>query len=201
MLLLLPEELIIEVLSHLTLQDIKNILQVCKTLKRLGEDDAIWIGFYEHRYFSRYVNPVTYEQCDEKTWRYLYHNKAKLENRLWEAGDSPKKNHVLVQNRALEVTCMKYDSKYVVTGGGFADVWDFDPQTLLAPKTVQVYDLKTGRKVRTLPGHADSITCVQFHGTTVVSGAKDHMIKVFFMIPLTLVFKKKIFSDMETFGS
>jgi hypothetical protein len=57
------------------------------------------------------------------------------------------------RNSILEVTCMRFDETNVVTGGGFADVWDFDPAALLAPKTVSVYSVQSGRKCKALSGH------------------------------------------------
>jgi len=50
-----------------------------------------------------------------------------------------------LENSVLETTCLHFDTKYVVVGGGISDIWDFDPSSLLVPKTVQIYDIQTGK--------------------------------------------------------
>ncbi|PRP79224.1 F-box/WD repeat-containing protein 7-like [Planoprotostelium fungivorum] len=87
-------------------------------------------------------------------------------------------SRIFVKSQCLAITCMRFDSSNVVTGGGHSDNWDFEPASLLAPNNVVVYDAKYARKVKTLAGHSDTITSVLIVGERIISGSRDRTVKI-----------------------
>jgi WD40 repeat protein len=175
MLLQLPEEVAIMIFLHLTFYDVLRLVTVCKRLKRVCSDDILWKKFFETRYFSLEVNPETLQKHKTKGWKYLYFNRSIIENAMWTSHITPV---TVFETSLLEITCMEYDDTYVVTGGGISEVWDFDPSAIMAPKTVQLHSILNGKKLKTLHGHTDSISCLKFYKDTIISGSKDMTIKV-----------------------
>lgn len=45
-------------------------------------------------------------------------------------------------------------------------------------KTIKIWDLDTGKEVRTLTGHTDGIRCLQFDDSKLISGSMDRTLKV-----------------------
>ncbi|MCX7143624.1 MAG: caspase family protein [Proteobacteria bacterium] len=69
------------------------------------------------------------------------------------------------------------DGKTVVSGSGEISL------EKSVVNTLKLWDVATGRKLRTLAGHADSVTSVAFSpdGKTIISGSKDNTLKVWDM--------------------
>ncbi|KAF2743353.1 F-box/WD repeat-containing protein pof1 [Sporormia fimetaria CBS 119925] len=63
------------------------------------------------------------------------------------------------------VMCLQFDDRILMTGSYDA--------------TVKIWDLKTGKVIRTLTGHTQGIRCLQFDdGGRLITGSLDHTIKV-----------------------
>lgn len=43
---------------------------------------------------------------------------------------------------------------------------------------VQVWNVETGRRVTTLRGHGDGVTCLRFDDTRILSGSYDRSVKL-----------------------
>jgi len=171
MLLSLPEEVLVHIFDYLNLRDLPNLLLVCKSLYRLSEDDQLWKKFFMERYDGTNLSGYS----EQGKLKYLFFNKSRIENQLWCGKKAPL---TLFENTVLEVTCLQFNSEYVFSGSGVSDVWDFDPTALMAAKTIQVHDINSGKKLQTLTGHSDSITCLQCHDKTIISGSKDSTIRI-----------------------
>ncbi|GJJ70891.1 hypothetical protein EMPS_03241 [Entomortierella parvispora] len=62
------------------------------------------------------------------------------------------------------VTAMQFDADRIVAG--------YDGMT------IEVTDIRSGKKLRQLEGHESSVWCLEFVGNTLVSGAVDHTVRV-----------------------
>lgn len=94
----------------------------------------------------------------EINWRQLYQNRLKLEDN-WEVGSCSLR---YIPGHSEGIYCIQFDELKIVSGS--------------RDDTIRVWDMSTGRCLRTFRGHSGSVLCLQYEGDLMVSGSSDSSI-------------------------
>jgi WD40 repeat protein len=167
----IPEEILSYIFTFLSDKDLHTCSRVCRRWSRVCKDNNVWKSLCLRRY-----GPQLSLQTIQKSnsWQCLYYNKTLIENENW----SKKASLVLrIINDYEAVTCLQFDDRWLITGGGIYDeIFDFS--ALLVDKTIRLWDMKTGQLCHVLYGHNDSISDLKFIGNVLVSCSRDRRFKI-----------------------
>lgn len=167
---LLPEHLVLAIVSYLSPCDLARASQVCVFWRDTLTSAWIWrrlanlpqwrLSSAEHaaqlgRYRALHPNSPL-------PWKKIFRERFKL-RRCWLRGQC----HVRTfEGHTGGVSCIQFDQSRIVSGSH--------------DKTIRVWNIKTNSpwSVMTLTGHSGEVRCLHLEGDRVASGSTDHTIKV-----------------------
>ena len=95
-----------------------------------------------------------------RPWKDVYKDRFKVGTN-WKYGRCTTKTF---RGHSNGIMCLQFDETTLATGSYDA--------------TVKIWDIESGRELRTLAGHTSGIRCLQFDDTKLVSGSMDNTIKI-----------------------
>ncbi|RUS24858.1 pyridoxal phosphate-dependent transferase [Jimgerdemannia flammicorona] len=97
------------------------------------------------------------------SWKHLYHNRHLIEKH-WRDGTYTRREIPAAENVAdghqEGIYCVQFDESKIVSGS--------------RDNTIKIWDITTGRCLRTLSKHAASVLCLQYDDRYIVSGSSDN---------------------------
>ena len=102
----------------------------------------------------------SYFQARFRPWKDVYKDRFKVGTN-WKHGRYSTK---IFRGHTNGVMCLQFDENILVTGSYDA--------------TIKIWDIETGRELRTLRGHEQGIRCLSFDDTKLISGSLDSTLKV-----------------------
>ncbi|KAF9964067.1 hypothetical protein BGZ70_006981 [Mortierella alpina] len=150
-----------------------ELQQVCKSWKRLADDDVVW-----HRMCEQHIGlkctkcgwglpllekkkpPAKPEGTTKRLWKDIYSERLIVE-RNWR-----KRNYRLKEFRGHTdgVMCLQFDDSFLITGS-------YD-------NTAKVWNIETGECLRTLKGHALCVRALHFDEAKLITGSMDRTLKI-----------------------
>ncbi len=191
-LLKVPLEVSIKILSYLCYKDLGNAAQVSKYWKTLVDSENVWkallkVDEYEtteedvdqamKRGWSLDgddIEPVDFglnssvehvESKDNKgsVYKAIYKRRHILQQRWMDPNSKPRRISVPSHGRHV-VTCLQFDSDKIVTGSDDLNI--------------HVYSTKTGELRSVLKGHDGGVWALQYTDNILVSGSTDRTIRI-----------------------
>lgn len=101
-----------------------------------------------------------FDQPKKRPWKDVYKDRFKVGTN-WKYGRYSTK---ILKGHTNGVMCLQFDEQILITGSYDA--------------TAKVWDLSTGKEVRTLVGHTQGIRCLQFNDARLITGSLDGTMKV-----------------------
>ncbi|CAI6311418.1 unnamed protein product [Periconia digitata] len=101
-----------------------------------------------------------FDQPKKRPWKDVYKDRFKVGTN-WKYG---RYSTQILKGHSNGVMCLQFDDQILITGSYDA--------------TVKVWDLTTGKEIRTLQGHTEGIRCLQFTDTVLITGSLDGSVKV-----------------------
>lgn len=101
-----------------------------------------------------------FDQPKKRPWKDIYKDRFKVGTN-WKYGRYSTR---ILKGHTNGVMCLQFDDKVLMTGSYDA--------------TVKIWDLETGREIRTLTGHTQGIRCLHFDDARLITGSMDNTIKV-----------------------
>ncbi|ODV59230.1 ubiquitin-binding SDF ubiquitin ligase complex subunit MET30, partial [Ascoidea rubescens DSM 1968] len=198
----LPVQISLKILSYLDCASLCNAAQVSKNWKRLADDDQVWHHMCKqhidrkcpncgwglplmHMKRARQYDQVQYvsnnqqlqknplssqnspkitelnnDSLKTRPWKTVYSERFKVE-RNWRKGIFKIKEFRGHQDGILS---LQLNHKILITGS-------YD-------STVKIWDIKSGKLIRTLIGHNKGVRCLKFDDSKLITGSLDSTIKV-----------------------
>lgn len=100
------------------------------------------------------------DQPKKRPWKEVYQERFKVGTN-WKYGRYSTK---ILKGHTNGVMCLQFDDRVLMTGS-------YD-------STVKIWDLQTGKVIRTLTGHNQGIRCLHFDDTRLVTGSLDNSIRI-----------------------
>ncbi|KAF3482770.1 sulfur metabolite repression control protein [Arthroderma uncinatum] len=185
----LPPEISFKIMSYLDTASLCNAAQVSHNWRHLADDDVVW-----HRMCEQHID----RKCEKCGWglpildrkrlkdtkrqvqlraagKEVVEKKTGQQQRPWKAvymdrfkvGTNWKYGRcvtTIFRGHTNGVMCLQFDDNILATGS-------YDC-------TIKIWDVDTGKEIRTLRGHESTIRCLQFDDTKLISGSLDRTIKV-----------------------
>jgi len=199
----LPEEVILHILSYLCEKHLVQLVCVSSEWKRLAEDNAIWRKLYIQRWNKNVDNFE--EEGQNIIWKRYFKRyclgRARVD-RNWKEG----RYQVLSFQHGSAVLCVSFNEDWIVSGSADETirVWNvnsgecaytlrghiytvkslqFDSEKIISgggtrDRTVKIWDMKTGKCEKTLKGHRGGIFTLQYDNEKLVTGATDKTIRI-----------------------
>jgi F-box/WD-40 domain protein MET30 len=101
-----------------------------------------------------------FDRPKKRPWKDVYKDRFKVGTN-WKYGRYSTK---ILKGHANGVMCLQFDDRVLMTGSYDA--------------TVKIWDLETGKVMRTLTGHTQGIRCLHFDDARLITGSLDNTIKV-----------------------
>ncbi|KAF2868110.1 quinon protein alcohol dehydrogenase-like superfamily [Massariosphaeria phaeospora] len=101
-----------------------------------------------------------FDQPKKRPWKDVYKDRFKVGTN-WKYGRYSTK---IFKGHTNGVMCLQFDDRVLMTGSYDA--------------TIKVWDLETGKELRTLTGHTAGIRCLHFDDARLITGSLDSTIKV-----------------------
>lgn len=95
-----------------------------------------------------------------RPWKDVYKDRFKVGTN-WKYGRCTTK---VLRGHSNGVMCLQFDENTLMTGS-------YDT-------TIKIWDIESGKEIRTLAGHASGVRCLQFDDTKLISGSIDRSLKV-----------------------
>ncbi|KZF21668.1 putative E3 ubiquitin ligase complex SCF subunit sconB [Xylona heveae TC161] len=95
-----------------------------------------------------------------RPWKEVYKDRFKVGTN-WKYGRCSTK---IFQGHTNGVMCLQFDDSILATGS-------YD-------STIKIWDIETGKELRTLRGHESGVRCLQFDDTKLISGSIDRSLKI-----------------------
>ncbi|KAK5136718.1 hypothetical protein LTR08_002371 [Meristemomyces frigidus] len=105
-------------------------------------------------------NEESYLTPKKRPWKDVYKDRFKV-GTAWKYGRCSTK---VFKGHTNGVMCLQFDENVLITGS-------YD-------STVKVWDIASGKELRTLTGHTSGIRCLQFDDTKLMTGSLDNTIKL-----------------------
>jgi len=167
----LPQELCLHILSFLSWKDLLNVSFLNRQWKELSLDNMLWRTMCAKHWKSSVESKVKQQEDSgeqkrkrarkrqKRCWKEVFMNRVRVDEN-WRRGIY-QKTQVSAKVSSLAF-CLQFDENYLVT----------------ATDVIQVLDVNTGKWLRTMMGHEDSVMCLDFDDKYIVSGSKDNSIRV-----------------------
>ncbi|KAH9881038.1 hypothetical protein J1614_001531 [Plenodomus biglobosus] len=101
-----------------------------------------------------------FEEPKKRPWKDVYKDRYKVGTN-WKYGRYSTR---ILKGHTNGVMCLQFDDEILITGSYDA--------------TVKVWDIKTGKEIRTLTGHTQGIRCLYFDDHKLITGSLDSTIKI-----------------------
>lgn len=101
-----------------------------------------------------------FDQPKKRPWKDVYKDRFKVGTN-WKYGRYSTR---IFTGHTNGVMCLQFDEQVLITGSYDA--------------SVKVWDIKTGKEIRTLTGHTQGIRCLQFNDARLITGSLDGTMKV-----------------------
>ncbi|KAF2464254.1 sulfur metabolite repression control protein-like protein SconB [Lindgomyces ingoldianus] len=101
-----------------------------------------------------------FDQPKKRPWKDVYKDRFKVGTN-WKYGRFSTK---ILKGHTNGVMCLQFDHHILMTGSYDA--------------TVKIWDLETGKEIRTLVGHTQGIRCLHFNEVKLITGSLDNTIKI-----------------------
>ncbi|KAF8455348.1 quinon protein alcohol dehydrogenase-like superfamily [Terfezia claveryi] len=187
----LPAELSFKILSYLDTTSLCKAAQVSQKWRMLADDDVVWHKMCEQhidrrcdkcgwglpllerkrlRATKRQIqlrasgNMIPY--FDEtplprkRPWKDVYSERYKVESN-WRRGRCTTR---IFKGHSNGIICLQFDDTILVTGS-------YDT-------TIKIWDIETGKEIRTLTGHTLGVRALQFDDSKLISGSMDNTLKI-----------------------
>ncbi|KAF2453987.1 putative E3 ubiquitin ligase complex SCF subunit sconB [Lineolata rhizophorae] len=106
------------------------------------------------------AEPVSKKVCNKKRWKDVYKDRFMIGTN-WKYGRCTTK---VFRGHSNGVMCLQFDDNILATGS-------YD-------STIKIWDMKSGKEIRTLTGHTSGIRCLQFDDAQLISGGLDCTLKI-----------------------
>ncbi|CDS04105.1 hypothetical protein LRAMOSA07060 [Lichtheimia ramosa] len=190
---ILPPEIVVKIFSYLDAQSLCAACQVSRRWKSLADDDSLW-----HRMCQQHID----KKCAKCGWGLPLLQKRRIvrlrnaHKRPLEDDDSQQSSSKRADRKPWKQV---YSERLVVernwrkhrfttrtlnegNDGGVLCLQYCDAQNLLITgstnRTATVWDLESGKPLRTLKGHARCVRTLQFDDNKLVTGSMDHTLKI-----------------------
>jgi F-box/WD-40 domain protein MET30 len=100
------------------------------------------------------------QEVQRRPWKDVYKDRFKVGSN-WKHGRYSTK---MFRGHSNGVMCLQFDEHIVATGSYDA--------------TIKIWDIESGKEIRTLRGHTSGVRCLQFDGSKLISGSLDHTLRV-----------------------
>ena len=100
------------------------------------------------------------EQLRKRPWKEVYKDRFRVGTN-WKYGRYSTK---IFKGHTNGVMCLQFDEQILMTGSYDA--------------TIKIWDIETGKEIRTLIGHTAGIRCLQFDSTRLITGSLDQTVKI-----------------------
>ncbi|CAI2162989.1 12799_t:CDS:2 [Funneliformis geosporum] len=97
-------------------------------------------------------------------WKHLYHQRSVIENH-WRKGIYSIRE---LPGHSESIYCVQFDENKIISGS--------------RDDTIKIWDIKTGKCVKTFHGHKQSVLCLQYDDKVIVSGSSDATIIVWDLV-------------------
>ncbi|KAF9696573.1 hypothetical protein EKO04_005439 [Ascochyta lentis] len=101
-----------------------------------------------------------FDQPKKRPWKDVYKDRFKVGTN-WKYGRCSVN---ILKGHTNGIMSLQFDDRTLITGSYDA--------------TIKVWDIKTGKEIRTLTGHSAGIRCLQFDDSKLITGSLDRTIKV-----------------------
>ncbi|KAK9882421.1 hypothetical protein WA026_020942 [Henosepilachna vigintioctopunctata] len=161
---LLPRELALNVLSFLEPKDLLRAAQTCRSWRFLTEDNLLW----KEKCKEAGINELPKRRGSPKSpgalspWKAVYMRQHMIEMNWRSKPIKPPK--MLKGHDDHVITCLQFCGNRIVSGSD--------------DNTLKVWNVSTGKCLRTLVGHTGGVWSSQMSGTTIISGSTDRTLKV-----------------------
>lgn len=164
----LPSHLQRHILSYLDVRMLCRCLAVSRLWQQVIDGDAeLWRLKIEQAGYQIFQEEQVQQQYEERMNRGAYGYKKIYQRHLriqlnWHNNRAHRMQ--LTGHSRNVVTCLQFDEDKIITAS--------DDQT------VNLYDIRSGRLLRTFYGHEGGVWALQYVGNTLVTGATDRTIRV-----------------------
>lgn len=110
--------------------------------------------------FPRDQQASYFDQPKKRPWKDVYKDRFKVGTN-WKYG---RYSTQILKGHTNGVMCLQFDERILITGSYDA--------------TARVWDLATGKEIRTLVGHTEGIRCLQFEDARLITGSLDGSVRV-----------------------
>lgn len=180
MLLSLPTEVLLNILSYLDAKSVLAVSQVCRRWLRLVNNTTLWRSmlirdklitnelhlYYElvnpAKLFAEWASPSPY-LSELNVAQILYKKRSLILRRWMDPTYEPSRMSVAGHGSNI-VTCLHHDEEKVITG--------------IEGKLINVHSTKTGELLRVLKGHDGGVWALKYFSNTLVSGSTDRDVRV-----------------------
>eukprot|EP01134_Creolimax_fragrantissima_P000040 CFRG0040T1 len=159
----LPGELALQILAHVSHQDLAQCQLVDRQWRRIVNDNALWRILCQVQ--SSWCVPYSYDVlCTRLSEPLDYHQHYKERYRIAQNWKTRTYDVYTFEGHTKGIYCLQYEGNTLVSGSKDEDlrVWEIDSQ----------------RCVAVLSGHDGSVLCLQLVGNNVMSGSSDGTIKI-----------------------
>jgi len=148
----LPKELIYEIYTYLSYNDLGRSLMVCKALQIISENSWLWRDFCNAHF-------PFYQADAGQSWKNIFkvHQKLKIG---WTQGRPKDFKMTPWRGHTNYINCFDLYKRNVVSGGGDNDV--------------NVWAFGNTKPVHTLKGHTGVVNTVKFNEIWILSGSQDN---------------------------
>lgn len=143
---------------------ISNASDSTSGAKRAASDEAASSGTLSKRQCATGVTSDElapyFELQKKRPWKDVYKDRYKVGTN-WKYGRYSTR---ILKGHANGVMCLQFDDKILITGS-------YDT-------TVKVWDITSGKEIRTLTGHSQGVRCLQFDDHKLITGSLDGSMKI-----------------------
>ncbi|KAF2197374.1 F-box/WD repeat-containing protein pof1 [Delitschia confertaspora ATCC 74209] len=101
-----------------------------------------------------------FDQPKKRPWKEVYKDRFKVGTN-WKYGRYSTR---IFKGHSNGIMCLQFDERILMTGSYDA--------------TVKVWDLETGKEIRTITGHTQGIRCLQYDESRLITGSLDATVKI-----------------------
>lgn len=179
LLLSLPVEILLAVLSHLDFKSVLSVSQVCRLWNKLANNTALWVSMLlrdklvaDAIHMEKELSQSTKLMAEwavpglfvaTNVAQVLYKKRSIILQRWMNPRYEPKRISIAGHESNI-VTCLQHDEEKVITG--------------IEGTLIHVYSTTTGALLRVLKGHDGGVWALKYFSNTLVSGSTDRDVRV-----------------------